>query len=88
MGNAQLRVVVECHAGYRGEEEPRALRIGERRIAVEEIVDRWLAPDHRYFKLRCDDGGIYVLRHDEATGTWELTVYDSGRYAETRLSST
>ena len=47
----QLAVRVECHAGYRGGETPRALRLGERRIAVVEVLDRWLAPDHRYFKL-------------------------------------
>jgi hypothetical protein len=35
---------VECYAGYRGEETPRALVIGEGRITVIEILDRWLAP--------------------------------------------
>ena len=35
---------VECHAGYRGEEEPRALTLDGRRLAVAEILDRWLAP--------------------------------------------
>ncbi|OOG25420.1 hypothetical protein B1C78_06650 [Thioalkalivibrio denitrificans] len=72
MGDAHIKIVVECHAGYRGEEEPRALRIGERRTVVEEILDRWLAPDHRYFKLRCDDGGVYLLRHDNASHPPEL----------------
>lgn len=83
-----LSIIVECHAGYRGEEEPRLLRLGERPITVVEVLDRWLSPEHRYFKLRGDDGGIYLLRHDEASGAWELTVYDSGSRAETRLSST
>lgn len=88
MGGASLKIGVECYAGYRGEQEPRRLRIGERWITVTEVLDRWLAPAHRYFKLRCDDGGIYLLRHDEASGDWELIVYDSGARDETRLSST
>jgi len=67
-----MKIHVECYAGYRGEEEPRAFTLGERRFAVLEIGDRWLAPDHRYFKVKADDGSTYVLRHDTASGEWEL----------------
>ena len=52
------------------------------------MLDRWLAPDHRYFKVRGGDAGIYILRHDPGRGSWSLTLYDSGRLPETRLSST
>jgi RNA 3'-terminal phosphate cyclase len=51
-------------------------------------VDRWLDPRHRYFKVRGDDGGIYILRHDTARDRWELTLFDSGTRDETRLPST
>lgn len=74
-----LAVRVECYAGHRGEQEPRRFFVGERGIEVEEILDRWLAPDHRYFKLRGDDCGTYILRHDEAHDRWELTLYERGR---------
>jgi hypothetical protein len=70
-----LSLRVECYAGHRGEEEPRRFFIGDRRIEVEEVIDRWIAPDHRYFKLQADDGGIYILRHDHQSGRWELTMY-------------
>ena len=46
---------VECYAGYRGEETPRALFFGARRLEVVEIIDRWLSPEHLYFKLRTVD---------------------------------
>lgn len=49
MGKTVITVNVTCHAGYRGEETPRRFFIKERQIAVAEIIDRWLAPDHRYF---------------------------------------
>lgn len=75
-----LAVRVECYAGHRGEQEPRRLFVGERGIEVEEILDRWLAPDHRYFKLRGDDGGIYILRHDGVQDRWELAVYERGAH--------
>ena len=66
-----MEIRVECYAGHRGEEEPRAFTIGGRRVEVIEIMDRWLSPDHRYFKVRGSDGSLYLLRHDEATGDWE-----------------
>lgn len=83
-----LSVRVECLAGYCGEETPRRFYFGERAIDVVEVLDRWLEPEHRYFKLRGGDAGIYILRHDVSTGRWELTLFDSGRRPETRLSST
>lgn len=67
-----MKIRVECYAGYRGEQEPRAFTLGERRFEVLEIVDRWLAPEHRYFKVKADDGRMLVLRHDTASGDWEL----------------
>jgi hypothetical protein len=72
-----MNVKVECYAGHRGEAEPRAFVIGHRRVVVVEILDRWLSPDHRYFKLRANDGGIYILRHDERTGAWALTLFQA-----------
>jgi hypothetical protein len=72
----RIDVRVECYAGYRGEETPRRFHLGERRIEVAEVLDRWLAPDHRYFKVRGDDGALYILRHDPDADGWELTLYD------------
>ncbi len=67
-----MRIRVECHAGYRAEEEPRAFTLGETRFEVVEILDRWMAPEHRYFKVKASDGRTLVLRHDTASGEWEL----------------
>ena len=67
---------VECYAGYRGEETPRRLHLGEQDVELVEVLDRWLSPEHRYFKCRGDDDAIYILRHDEMTDRWELTLYD------------
>jgi hypothetical protein len=72
-----MGIHVECYAGYRGEQEPRAFHLGERRIEVTAILDRWLAPDHRYFKVQGHDGSTYILRHDEASGEWAMTMYSA-----------
>ena len=74
-----LTIGVECYAGHRGEQTPRTLILGERRIAVAAVLDAWLAPDHRYFKLEAEDGDTYLVRHDELRGTWELTMFRAAR---------
>lgn len=69
---------VECYAGHRGEETPRVLILDERRIAVARVLDRWLAPDHRYFKVEGDDGDTYIVRYSVADEQWELTMFRRG----------
>jgi hypothetical protein len=71
-------LTVESYSGYRADETPRAFLIGNRRVTVVEMLDRWLGPDHRYFKLRGDDGDLYILRHDLASSEWELTLFQKG----------
>ncbi|MCX4186895.1 hypothetical protein [Methylophaga sp. OBS4] len=83
-----FEIRVECYAGYRADEEPRRFFFGERAITVSAILDRWIDPSHRYFKLRGDDNAVYILRYDVNYDSWELILYDSGKYAPTRLSST
>jgi hypothetical protein len=71
-------IQVECYAGHRGEETPRALRLGDNRVEVVEVLDQWLAPDHRYFKLRGPEGETYIVRHDIVSQRWELTLFERG----------
>ena len=70
-----IHLRVECYAGHRGEQTPRMLQIDDRAIAVAEVLDAWLAPDHRYFKLKGEDGDTYIIRQDMTTGAWELTMF-------------
>lgn len=77
--DSKLSILVECYAGYRGEETPCRFQLKSRTVEIINIVDRWLAPEHRYFKVIGDDGGIYILRHDSGEEKWELTMFDSGR---------
>jgi hypothetical protein len=54
-----LSVGVECYAGHRGEQTPRTLILGDRRIDVAEVLDASLAPEGRgdwYAKLAYPDG--------------------------------
>lgn len=69
------RLRVECYAGYRGEETPRCFYLAQRRVEIAQILDRWLGPDHRYFKVADAEGNCYILRHDEKRSCWELTFF-------------
>ena len=69
-----MKIAVECYAGHRGEETPRRLLFDERTVEVAEVLDQWLAPDYRYFKLLSADNVIYIVRHSGAG--WELTLME------------
>jgi hypothetical protein len=72
-------ITVLASRGERGEEEPAVFYLGERRIDVLEVLDRWLAPDYGYFKLLTTDG-IYILRHDDQDDRWALTLYKRSEF--------
>ena len=71
-----VRVKVEYQPGHRGEEMPCAFFVGDTRIEVVDILDWWPGRDHRYFKIRGSDGGLYILRHDIPFGEWEITLFE------------
>jgi hypothetical protein len=73
-----MHIQVECYAGYRGEETPRRICMATYKIEVREIVDRWLSPDHRYFKILGSDDATYIIRHDTQNWQWELVFYQTG----------
>ncbi len=75
---------VECYAGYRGEETPRRFHLGEKAEDVVEVLDRWLSPEHRYFKCRGADDATYILRQDVSADRWELTLYNRSHMATNR----
>lgn len=67
-----MEIAVECYAGYRADETPRRLYIGERLISIARIIDRWTTPDYRYFKVEGDDRWVYLLRQSPLARRWEL----------------
>ena len=75
-GGVPIPLRVECHSGYRADERPQAFWLRERRIAVREILDRWVGEDHAYFKVTGDDGVRYILRRDDHHDGWELILME------------
>jgi hypothetical protein len=72
------RVAVECYAGYRADERPLRVRLGEETLVVAEVEDRWYSPGETFFRVRVANGDRYVLRHVEAQDTWSLEGFRSG----------
>lgn len=75
-GSARIPLSVEAYSGYKADERPVAFRLGGRRIAVREILDRWYGEDHAYFKLTGEDGTVYIIRQDRSSDTWELILME------------
>lgn len=79
----RIPLQVECYAGYRSDERPEAFWLYQRRIAVREILDRWLGEDHAYFKLTGEDGVLYILRRDDRRDQWELILMETSVHPNT-----
>jgi hypothetical protein len=70
-----IPIRVECYSGYKSDERPLRFTLGERVFEIVEIDDRWYSPDAIYFRVKADDGNIYLLRHDEIQNRWSLEAF-------------
>lgn len=71
------RVEVECYSGRVADERPMRFRLEGREYLVSEVLDQWYGPEHQYFKLATDDGGLYIRSHRTSVpdGDWELVSF-------------
>lgn len=68
-----MGVEVQCYSGRKADERPVRFRVDEHDYMVEEVLDQWYGPDHLFFKVRADDGNVYILSRATAPeGRWEL----------------
>lgn len=68
-------VQVECYSGYRADERPVRFRLRGHSYAVAEVHDRWYSPEAMYFRVIAQDGGCYVLKHEEQRDQWTLEAF-------------
>ncbi len=78
-----MKIRVDTYDGYRSGERPLRFHLGRKRREVVEVLDRWYGEDHDYFKVRADDGGVYVLRYHRAEDCWDLMQYSAAGDART-----
>ena len=79
-----MRIWVETYDGHGGVEMPRRFRLNAREIEVIDNLDQWHGPYDRYFKVKGDDGHLYILRLDESRKEWELTMFQSAQSGAVR----
>ena len=79
--NAEVRVEVFCYSGYKGDERPLRFRLGDRDYSVDDLLDRWYGPHDIFFKMRANDGNLYILRRrsDTPEGEWSLESFRNSR---------
>lgn len=72
-------IEVECYAGYKGQETPRAFAHQGKRYEISEVLDRWyeggLDPRdlrHDYFKVKTLAGEIFLIRYTLRFQAWTL----------------
>ena len=68
-------VRVDTYSGFKADERPLRLHLGERSLEVVAVEDRWYSPGETYFRVLTGDGDRYVLRHTEAQDVWSLAAF-------------
>jgi len=70
-------LTVECYSGRKADERPVRFRLGGRHYQVETVLDQWYDPESIFYKVRADDGNLYILRQQTSTpdGEWELVSF-------------
>jgi hypothetical protein len=68
---------VECYAGRKSDERPIRFWLGDKPHLVEAILDQWYDPESVFYKVRADDGHLYILRQQTSTpdGYWDLVLF-------------
>jgi hypothetical protein len=66
---------VECYTAKKLQGNPVAFVLRDSRYKVEEVIDRWYGEGSSYYKVKADDGNIYLLKYDNRTNCWEWVFY-------------
>jgi hypothetical protein len=72
-----MNLNVECYSGRKADERPVRFRLEGKEYFVEALLDQWYNPESISYKLRADDGNLYILRQQTSTpnGTWDLVSF-------------
>ena len=78
-----MKLRVECYSGRKADERPVRFWLEGRKYQVEAVLDQWYDPERIFYKVRADDGNLYILRQNLSTpeGTWDLVSFREMREA-------
>ncbi len=72
-----MKLKVECYSGRKADERPVLFRLEGKQYVVQALLDQWYDPDSIFYKVRADDGNLYILRQQTSTldGQWDLVSF-------------
>jgi len=56
-------------------EWPVRFQIGSREYMVDEVIDHWYGVEVTFYKVRADDGNLYILKRRRAADEWSLESF-------------
>jgi uncharacterized protein (UPF0128 family) len=62
----EMQVEVDCYSGYKADERPVRFRLDGHEYQVEELLDQWYGQHDLFFKVRADDGNLYILGYESS----------------------
>jgi uncharacterized protein (UPF0128 family) len=74
-----MRVKVECYSGRKADERPLRFRLDGHEYSVQEVIDEWYGPHSVFFKVRAQDGNVYILQRRSfgLEDAWSLESFRS-----------
>jgi hypothetical protein len=72
---SQMVLRVQSYAGRKADERPVRFQLRDREYVVEEVVDQWYGLEATFYKVRADDGNLYILRHNSWKDEWSLESF-------------
>lgn len=74
-------IKVETLDFYRGQQEPRRFYWRDRWWTIDDVIDRWYEGyveetkvPMRYFKVRTEEGSVFILRYNQLFDGWAILV--------------
>ena len=73
----EMKLEVDCYSGRTADERPVRFRLEDSQYMVEEVLDQWYGPQDAFYKVRADDGNLYILRREMSrpNGRWHLESF-------------
>ncbi len=75
-------VEVQTYSGTAADERPVSFFFSNKKILIDEIIDRWYesgakagGPIYHYFKIYAPESQIYLLRHNVKRDVWSVLLF-------------
>jgi hypothetical protein len=72
-----MKLEADRYSGRIADERAVRFRLDGHEYMVEEGLDQWYGPSDVFYKVRADDGNLYILRRETSTsdGSWHLESF-------------